>query len=152
MTSDDEADTLDRVRRAKTRQRSDRWLDGGAVAAGVVGALGPQTLPAFLLAASIPESMVRVVASVTLLAVLFGAYVAGWLGGPGAGRGARHGATALAASTAGAAFAAVLLTPDRMASMLGGATFPVALVSAVAVGGGVGALIGSLGGRRRADA
>lgn len=152
MTSDDEADTLDRVRRAKTRQRNAPWLDGGAVAAGVVCVLGPQTLPAFLLAASIPESVVRVVASVTMLAVLFGAYVAGWLGGPGAGRGARHGATALAVSVVGAALAGVLLAPDRVVWMLGDVGLSVALVSAVAVGVGVGALVGSIGGERRADA
>jgi hypothetical protein len=147
--TDDDADALDRVRRAKARQRSDRWLDGGAVAAGAVVALVPQVAPALAFAAGVPETVVTVLTATTLLAVLLGGSVAGYLGGTDGGSGARHGAAAVACATLGAGFAALLLTADAATTALGGVPVPVALVGAAAVGAAVGAHVGSVGGRRK---
>ncbi|WP_435176159.1 hypothetical protein [Halorussus sp. AFM4] len=147
--TDDRSDALDRVRRAKAGQPRDRWLDGGAVAAGLVAALGPQTIPAFAVAVSLPRAVATGLALATLLTVPVGAYVAGYLGGPGGRRGARHGGVAVAAAVVLGAAASVWLTGGEVAGDLGSTSFPAAAVLATAAGGLVGGLAGALGGRRR---
>ncbi|UPV75137.1 hypothetical protein M0R89_03480 [Halorussus limi] len=147
--TDDDADALARVRRAKARQHSDRWLDGGAVAAGAVLALAPQVAPAFAFAVGVPDAVVTAFAAATLLAVPLGASVAGYLGGAGRDSGARHGAAAVAAATLGADATALLLAPDAVAAVLGDVSVPLALVGTTAAGAALGTLAGSVGGRRR---
>jgi len=147
----DAPDALERVRRAKARRNTDRWLDGGAVAAGMVAALGPQVVPSVLFAASVPETVVAATTALTALFVPLGGAVAGRLGGPGRGSGARHGALALAASALGAAGAAVLLLgPSVLAVPVAGLALADWLAPGVAAAGLTGALAGALGADRRA--
>ncbi|UPW01214.1 hypothetical protein M0R88_03695 [Halorussus gelatinilyticus] len=146
--TDDDTDPLDRVRRAKTRQQRGRWLDGGAVAAGALVAVVPQAGPALAFAVGVPESVVTAFAAATLLTVPLGAYVAGYLGGTGEGSGARHGLAAVAGGTLAAAFAGLLLAGEGVVAF-GGVPASVALVAATALGSVVGALVGSVGGRRK---
>ncbi|NEU55734.1 hypothetical protein [Halorussus sp. MSC15.2] len=147
MTSDD-ADPLDRVRRAKARQHSDRWLDGGAVAAGALVAVVPQVGPALAFAVGVPESVATAFAAATLLTVPLGAYVAGYLGGTGGGSGARHGLAGVGGATLVAAFTVLHLAGETVVSF-GDVPASVALVAVTALGSAVGALGGSVGGRRK---
>ncbi|WP_134671385.1 hypothetical protein [Halorussus marinus] len=144
---------LDRVRRAKARPSADRWLDGGAVAAGMVAALGPQVVPSILFAASVPETVLTATAGLTALCVPLGGVVAGRLGGPGRERGARHGAVALVASTLAAAGTAVLLVgPSVLSIPFAGLALADWLAPGVAAAGLAGGAVGALGaGRRRPD-
>jgi len=142
----DPPDPLERVRRAKARRSTDRWLDGGAVAAGMVAALGPQVVPSLLFAASVPETVVAAATALTTPFVPIGGAVAGRLGGPGRERGARHGALALAASAFGATGAALLLLGASVLSVpLAGLALADWLVPGVAALGIAGALAGAIG-------
>jgi hypothetical protein len=146
---DRDADPLDRVRRAKASQRSDRWLDGGAVAAGALVAVVPQAAPALAFAVGVPESVVTAFAAATLLTVPLGGYVAGYLGGTGEGSGARHGVAAVVGGTLAAAAAGLGLAGEVVAGLASGVSVSVALVGVTALGALVGALTGRVGGRRK---
>jgi len=146
---DDATDPLDRVRRAKARRSTDRWLDGGAVAAGTVAALGPQMVPSLLFAASVPESVVTAATALTALFVPIGGAAAGRLGGPGRARGARHGALALVASALGATAGAVLLLgPSVLSVPFVGVALADWLAPGIAAVGTAGALAGAIGAGR----
>ncbi|WP_162224224.1 hypothetical protein [Halorussus salinus] len=155
MTDDDadrfdrDADPLDRVRRAKARQHSDRWLDGGAVAAGALVAVVPQVGPALAVAVGVPSSVATAFTAATLLTVPLGGYVAGYLGGTGKESGARHGVAAVVGGTLAAAATGLGLAGEEMAELASGVSVSLALVGVTAVGAVVGAVVGGVGGRRK---
>lgn len=159
---------LDRTRRAKTEQKAEedrRVLDGGAVAAGMLGTLGPPLVPAILLGeglpgavitlfeAGLPGAVVTATAALTALAVPLGGYVAGWFGGPGSRRGAMHGGAAVFASilAVGTAFA-YLGSGGLLAAFGTGVALALVTLPTVAIGALVGGVAGYVGGKRRARA
>jgi len=147
--TDDDTDPLDRVRLAKARQHTDNWLDGGAVAAGVLVAVVPQVGPALAFAVGVPESVVTAFAAATLLTVPLGGYVAGYLGGTDRESGARHGLAAVVGGTLAAAAVGLGLASETVAALASGVGVSLALVGVTAVGTVVGAVVGRVGGRRK---
>lgn len=125
-TDGDESAPLARVRRAKARQvdgSSSRRVDGGAVAVGLVPALGAK-LAAALATLLSPFAGVPAVAST--LVVPLGGYVAGRYAGAGPMRAGLHGALVAVLTLAVTMLGAVAVAQERALS-----TFRTALVADV---------------------
>jgi hypothetical protein len=148
---------LGRVRRAKTEQSKEppaSRIDGGALAVGLVVALGAQVVAALALLLDVPTSVVRPVALASTLVVPYGSYLAGMYAGAGAARnasrGALHGgvvAAAVVPTTVLAGLAVVegdsmRAVADVLLGGMGGPTLFAGVAVALAV---VGAVAGAAG-------
>ncbi|WP_227353665.1 hypothetical protein [Haladaptatus salinisoli] len=148
MTDDDSP--LARVRRAKSGRPVPRRVDGGAIAVGMLVALGAHLVPAALLLLETSDALVRVAALASTVAVPVGSRVAGNYAGGGRTRRGVHGALATVASLAVLSGAAVWLTGSDGAlaafgGMLGVGAGAVALAGAVVLLLVVGIAAGAVG-------
>ena len=152
-TDADDDTPLARVRRAKTAQaasESARRVDGGAVAVGLVVALGAKLATAFIFLLRPPGTVARIVAVVGTLTIPVGSYLAGRYAGGRRPRAALHGALVAGATLSMTVLAAVAVVerPPFAAvgkALVGGAmdttlfvTVGVALVVVGAVAGAAG--------------
>ncbi|WP_458188093.1 hypothetical protein [Haladaptatus sp. NG-WS-4] len=118
MTDDDPP--LSRVRRAKSHQSATRRVDGGAVAVGMVVALGAHLVPASLSLLDSSGLLVRTTALASTGALPVGCYVTGRYAGGDRARGGLHGVLTAAASLALLGFGSVVLTgSDRALAEFG---------------------------------
>ncbi len=105
MSDDDTDAPLARVRRAKSRRPARSRIDGGAIAVGLVVALGAHLVPALLVFVGVFDTLLNGSALLSTLAFPVGSYVTGRYAGGGSTRGGLHG----------------LLTTGLSLALLGGA-------------------------------
>lgn len=101
--SDDDGDgdaPLARVRRAKSRKSPSSRIDGGAIAVGMVVALGAHLAPALLVLLRVSDTFVGGTALASTLAFPLGSYAAGRFAGGDSTRGGVHGLLATVLSLA----------------------------------------------------
>ncbi|WP_227374459.1 hypothetical protein [Haladaptatus halobius] len=133
MTDDDSP--LARVRRAKSRRSIPRRVDGGAVAVGMLVALGAHLVPAAFLLLGTSNVLLRVTTLASTVAIPVGSYVAGnYAGGDQIRRGV-HGALTTIASLGVLCGAAVRLSGSDGALAAFGRVLGVGTETPVLAGG-----------------
>ncbi|WP_458205877.1 hypothetical protein [Haladaptatus sp. NG-SE-30] len=150
----DDDPPLTRVRRAKSHQSPTSLVDGGAIAVGMVVALGVHLIPAGLSLVETSSALLQISALASTMALPVGSHVTGRYAGGDWERGGVHGlstATGSLAILGGAAvaFVGAERAVDEFGRMLGvGAGIPV--LAGVVVGLlFAGIVAGALGAKRR---
>ncbi|WP_231185302.1 hypothetical protein [Haladaptatus sp. DYF46] len=120
MSDDDTDAPLARVRRAKGRQAARSGIDGGAIAVGLVVALGAHLVPAFLVFVGVFDTLLNGSALLSTFAFPLGSYVTGRYAGGDSTRGGLHGllTTGVSLALLGGA-AALFVGPDHAPAELG---------------------------------
>jgi hypothetical protein len=120
MSDDDTDAPLSRVRRAKSRRSARSRIDGGAIAVGMVVALGAHLVPALLVFVGVFDTLLNGSALLSTLAFPVGSYVTGRYAGGNSTRGGLHGllTTGLSLALLGGA-AALFVGPDHALAELG---------------------------------
>jgi len=148
--ADDDA-PLARVRRAKAAQAASetaRRVDGGAVAVGLVVALGAKLATAFIFLLRPPSAVARIVAVIGTLTIPVGSYLAGRYAGGHRLRAALHGAFVAGATLSMTVLATVAVVERRpfaavgealVGGAMGDTLFVTVGVALVVVGAGAGA-------------
>ncbi len=118
MSNDDAP--LARVRRAKSQPSRPSRVDGGAIAVGMVIALGAHLVPALLVLVGVFDTLFSAAALVSTLAFPVGSYITGKYAGGDSTRGAIHGLLTAALSLVVLAAGAVLFVgTDGVVAELG---------------------------------